>query len=76
MSVSNSLVTPFHNGTACVNIVMFLQNGCVCVLKDIVGEKQLLDKTYKVYFVKHICIPLHHIILFRKICNTYFTIIM
>ena len=44
MSVSNPLVTPFHNGTTCVNMVKFLQNGCMCVLKDIVDVKQLLDK--------------------------------
>ena len=45
MSVSNPLVTPIHNGTTCVNMVNFLQNGCVCVLKIIVDVKQLLDKT-------------------------------
>ena len=44
LSVSNPLVTPVHNGTTCVNMVIFLQNGCMCVLKDIVDVKQLLDK--------------------------------
>ena len=38
------LVTPIHNATACVNMVNFLQNGCMCVLKDIVDVKQLLDE--------------------------------
>ena len=44
MSVSNPLVTAIHNGTTCVNMVIFLQNGCMCVLKDVVDVKQLLDK--------------------------------
>ena len=45
MSVSNPLVTPIHDGTTCINMVFFfLQNGCMCVLKDIVVVKQLLDK--------------------------------
>ena len=43
MSVSNALVTPIHNGSTCVNMVIVLQNGCMCVLKDIVDVKQLLD---------------------------------
>ena len=42
MSVSNPLV--IHNGTTCVNMVNVLQNGCMCVLKDMVDVKQLLDK--------------------------------
>ena len=46
MSVSNSLVTPIHDGTTCVNMVFFMQNGCMCVLKDIVDVKQLLDKSF------------------------------
>ena len=45
MSVSNPLVTPIHNGTTCFNMVIFLQNGCMCVFKDIVEVKQFLDKT-------------------------------
>ena len=44
MSVSNPFVKPIHTGTAYVNMVNFLQNGYVCVLKDIVDVKQLLDK--------------------------------
>ena len=44
MSLSNPLVTPIHNGTTCVNMVIFCRMG-TCVLKDIVGVKQLLDKT-------------------------------
>ena len=44
MSVSNPLVTPIHNGTTCVNMIIFLQNGSMCVLKDIVDVKQLLNK--------------------------------
>ena len=48
ISVSNPLVTPIHNGTTCVNMVNFLQNGCMRVLKDIVDVKQLLDKNLKV----------------------------
>ena len=48
MSVSNRLVTPIHDGTTCVNIVNFLQNGCMCVLKEIVDLKQLFDKTLEV----------------------------
>ena len=43
MSVSNPPVTPIHNGITCVNMVNLLQNGCMCVLKDIVDVKQLLD---------------------------------
>ena len=43
MSVSNSLVTPIHNGATCVNMVNFFQNRCICVLKDIVDVKQFLD---------------------------------
>ena len=44
ISESNPLVTPIQNGTTCVNMVIFLQNGCMCVLKDTVDVKQLLDK--------------------------------
>ena len=44
MSVSNPLVTPFHNGTTCVNMVIFFADGCICVLKDIVDVKQFLNK--------------------------------
>ena len=44
MSVSTPLVTPIHDGTTCANMVIFLQNGCMCVLKDIVDVKQHLDK--------------------------------
>ena len=44
MSVSNPLVTPIHNGTTCVNMVIILQNGCMCVLKLLVDVKQHLDK--------------------------------
>ena len=39
MSVSNPLVTPFHNETTCVNMVNILQNGCNG-LKGIVDVKQ------------------------------------
>ena len=49
MSLSNPRVTPFLNGTTCVNIVISLQNECTCVLKDIVDVKQLLDKLDKCY---------------------------
>ena len=45
MSVNNPLVTPIHHGAICVNLVIFLQNGCMCVLKNIVDVKQPLDKT-------------------------------
>ena len=45
VSVSNPLVTPIHNGPTCVNMVIFLQNGCMCVLKDIADVKQLWIKT-------------------------------
>ena len=44
MTVSNPLVTPIHNVTTCVNMIHFLQNGCMCVLKDIVDVKQLLNQ--------------------------------
>ena len=44
MSVSNPPVTLIHNGITCVNMIMFLQNGCMCVLKDIVDVKQVLDR--------------------------------
>ena len=44
LSVSNPLVTHIHNETTSVNMVIFLQNGCMCVLKDIVNVKQILDK--------------------------------
>ena len=44
MPVSKPLVTPFPNGTVCVNMVNVLQNGCMCVLKDITDVKQFLDK--------------------------------
>ena len=44
MPVSNPFVTPIHNGTTCVNMVIFLQNGCMCVLKDVVDKELLLDK--------------------------------
>ena len=47
ISVSNPLVTPIHNGTTCVSMVHFLQNGCMCVLKDIVETN--LDTKLKVY---------------------------
>ena len=43
ISVSNPFVTPVHNGTTCIDMV-FLQNECICVLKDIGDVKQLLDK--------------------------------
>ena len=43
MSVGNPLVTPIHIGTTCNNMVNILQNGCMCVLKDIVNKKQLFD---------------------------------
>ena len=36
MLVSNPLVTPIYNGTTCISMVNVLQNGCICVLKDIV----------------------------------------
>ena len=42
-SVSNPFVTPTHSGTTCVNMVNILQNECICVSKDIVDVKQLLD---------------------------------
>ena len=44
MSVSNSLVTPNHNETTCVDMVIFLQNGCICIFEIIVDVKQLWDK--------------------------------
>ena len=44
MSVSNPLVTPFHNRITCVNMVSFLQNECMCVLKDSVDARQILDE--------------------------------
>ena len=44
VSVSNPLVTPTHNGTTCVNMVILLLNGCMCVLKDFVDVKHILDK--------------------------------
>ena len=46
MSVSNPLVTSIYYGTTCVNMEDFLQNGCMCVLKDIDDVKQLLDQNY------------------------------
>ena len=39
MSVSNPLVTSIHKGTTCVNMIMYLQNWSMCVLKDIVVVK-------------------------------------
>ena len=36
MSVNNPLVTPIHNGTTCVNIVIIAEWVCVCVLKNII----------------------------------------
>ena len=39
MSGRHLLVTPIHNRTTGVNMVIFLQNGCMCVLKDIVDVK-------------------------------------
>ena len=59
MSVSNPLVTTIHNRTTCVNMVNFLQNGCMCVLKDLVDVKQffdtnltsLLDEAYKHHII-------------------------
>ena len=44
MSVSNPLVTPIHNGTTCINMVKFLQNGCMHVLKDSVDMKERFYK--------------------------------
>ena len=46
MSVRNPLVATIHTGTACVNMVMFLQNGCTCDLNDVVGVKQVLDQNF------------------------------
>ena len=40
MSVRNPLVIPIYN----VNMVIFLQNGYLCVLKHLVDVKLLLDK--------------------------------
>ena len=42
--VRNPLFTTIYNGTTCViRYYFFLQNGCMCVFKDIY-VKQLLDK--------------------------------
>ena len=46
ISVSDPLVTPVHNGTTCPNMVIFWQNGRMCVLKDVVDVKQFLDKNF------------------------------
>ena len=51
MSVSNPLVTPIHNGTICVNMLIFLQNGCMCALKDIVDVKVLLGESYQHHII-------------------------
>ena len=47
MSVSNLLVTSTRKGTTCVNMVIFVLNGCMCVLKDIFDVQQLLYKNLK-----------------------------
>ena len=44
MSLSNPLISPIHNGTTFVNMVIFMQNGCMCVLNDILNVKQFLDR--------------------------------
>ena len=44
MPVSYPLVTPIPNRTTCVDMVIFLQNEGMRVLKDIVDVKELLDK--------------------------------
>ena len=62
MSVSNPPVAPIHNGTTPVNMVIFLQNGCMCVLKDIiiVDVKQFLDRNLTILLgeaYKHHILP-------------------
>ena len=58
MSVMKPLVTPIYNGTA-LSTWYFLQNGYICVLKDIVDVKLLFDKMVSSYIRrgKHHIIP-------------------
>ena len=42
--LSNPLVTPIHNETTCAKMVIFLQNRCMRVLKDIVDKKQVFNE--------------------------------
>ena len=42
-SVSNPLVTPIHNETTCVNMVIFGRLGECAFFRDIVEVKQFLD---------------------------------
>ena len=51
ISVSHPLVTPIHNENTCVNMVNVLQNGCMCILKDIIDVKQRLDKTFTCFIL-------------------------
>ena len=51
MSVSNPFVTPIHNGTTSVNMVILLQDGCMCVLKDIIDVHQFLDKNLTSFII-------------------------
>ena len=65
MSVSNPVVAPMHNGfplcmgatsglLTCANMVIFFENVCMYVLKNIVGVKQLLDKNLDIFYkVRH-----------------------
>ena len=50
MSVSNPFVIPIHNRTTCVNMVIFLQNGCMNVLKYTADVKQFLDKKIEKFY--------------------------
>ena len=54
----NALFTPILNGITGVIMVIFLQNGSMCVLKDIVDVKQLLDKNLT-SFIRHTSIILY-----------------
>ena len=40
MSVSNTLVTPIHNGATCVNMVICFKDWCMIFLKDAVEVNQ------------------------------------
>ena len=41
---TGAILLYINNGTTCVHMLMFLQNGYVCVLKDTVDVNLLLDK--------------------------------
>ena len=72
MSVSNPLVTPIHNKTTCVNMVKFLQNGCMCVLKDIVDVKKLDG----FYCMARQCSPLRRKLMEYSIINPALSLLM